>query len=171
MVLGVYFCLDLIGCITKNGYYALNKNHWMNEDIPWSWSCTVKFLFNGWIFTHWTWTLLVQWLNFQSLNKDFTLQHHEPDIFSFVQWFFFEGVQSLSLLYLKYRDRDFTACFSLVQLQLMIYQTTDKNNLMASPVLPQYLYTLAFSTNLQRSFNFRQCYIAHFLSPATSYLC
>ncbi len=28
------------------------KNHWMNEDIPWSRCCTVKYLFNDWVFTH-----------------------------------------------------------------------------------------------------------------------
>ncbi len=32
---------------------TLNKIHWMNEDIPWSWCCTVKSLFNDRIFTQW----------------------------------------------------------------------------------------------------------------------
>ena len=27
------------------------------QDIPWSWCCTVKSLFNDWIFIHWTRTL------------------------------------------------------------------------------------------------------------------
>ena len=68
------------------------KNHWMNEDIPWSRCCKVKSLFNDWIFTQWTRRLLAQWLNFRSLNKEFTLQHCDQGISSFIQWFFFESV-------------------------------------------------------------------------------
>ena len=68
------------------------KNHWMNEDIPWSQCYTVKSLFNDWNFIHSTKTLLAQWLNFHSLNKDFILLHLEQGIFSFIQFFFFESV-------------------------------------------------------------------------------
>ncbi len=41
----------------------------MNEDIPWSWCCTVKSLFNDWIFTQWTRRLLAQWLNFPLIGQ------------------------------------------------------------------------------------------------------
>ena len=44
--------------------------------LLWSQCCKVKSFFNDWIFTQWTWRLLAQWLNFCSLNMDFTRQHH-----------------------------------------------------------------------------------------------
>ncbi len=61
----------------------------MNEDIPWSRCCKVNSLFNDWIFSQWMRILLAQWLNFHLLTKDFTLQHREQGISSFIQWFFF----------------------------------------------------------------------------------
>ncbi len=63
------------------------KKHWMNEDIPWSRCCKVKSLFNDWIFSQWMRTLLTQWLKFHSLTKNFTFQHHQQWISSFIQWF------------------------------------------------------------------------------------
>ena len=72
-------------------------NHRINEDIPWSRCCKVKSLFNDWIFSHWMRTFLVQWLNFLSLARDFTLQHREQGISSFIQWFFFQSFQSVQV--------------------------------------------------------------------------
>ena len=73
-------------------------NHWMNEDIPWS--CMVLHS-----------KILVQWLNFHSVNKEFTCSvteflligqglyfatwpwpwKYDQGISSFIQRFFFES--------------------------------------------------------------------------------
>ncbi len=37
--------------------------------------------------------VLVQWAEILSLSKDFTVQHCDQGISSFIQWFFFESVQ------------------------------------------------------------------------------
>ena len=71
-------------CLISEPYYTVSKKYlWMNEDIPWSWCCTVKSLSNeqkgcGTLsFSHWASTLLVHWVKIQSLNKHFTLQYRD----------------------------------------------------------------------------------------------
>ncbi len=67
------------------------KNHWMNEEIPRSRCCKVKSLVNGWKFSYWASKFLIHWLEIQSVNKDFTLQHRDQGISSFIQLFFIES--------------------------------------------------------------------------------
>ncbi len=67
------------------------KNHWINQEIPSSWSCTGKSLFNERIFIHWTRTYLVNWMKIHPLNKDFTMQHHKHGISWLIQWFFIQS--------------------------------------------------------------------------------
>ncbi len=42
-------------------------NHWINEEIPRSWYCNVRSLFNGWIFMHWTRILQGSTVNKESI--------------------------------------------------------------------------------------------------------
>ena len=59
---GVYIAGEQFPKIWYSTYWTLlrlshtlsKKNHWMKEDIPQSWCCPVKSLFNDWIFTQWT---------------------------------------------------------------------------------------------------------------------
>ena len=71
----------------------------MNEEIPWSRCCKVKSLDNEWKFSHSASNVLIHWLKIRSLNKDFTLQHRDQGISSFIQWFFIESVEGRKYLY------------------------------------------------------------------------
>ncbi len=64
----------------------------MNEEIPCSRCCKVEPLVNEWKFSHWASNVLIHWLKIQSLNKEFTLQHRDQGISSFIQWFFIKSV-------------------------------------------------------------------------------
>ncbi len=67
------------------------KNHWINQEIPCSWCCIVKSLFNEWIFIQLTRYVLVQWMKIPLLSKDFPVQHREHGISWLIQWFFIQS--------------------------------------------------------------------------------
>ncbi len=83
---------SIISLLCKS--FAVNKNRWMNEDIPGSWCCTVNPCHRK-SFKIFADPSVCKFLD--KLNKEFTLQHHEHGISSSIQWFLFECIQPHTL--------------------------------------------------------------------------